>query len=206
VAARKTNHPAGGATEDTSSIFINSLVRAHELADHKPSPKPARSRFSDPKEMKKITLENYGTDKHYARVVRAVEQILGRGDVVAPGELFTEMGLLAPESLKDWRFGRVPYLERVIRCNLSVASRILRIFSIHGHNLNLRPSITVYVRHGKGRRTPLRFTKSREPKLEEAYSRHFVRIGSKKKWAPGDADGQVTAVESRGGDDVIGEK
>jgi hypothetical protein len=103
--------------------------------------------------MKKITLENYRKDKHYPRIVRAVEQILGWGDVVAPVELFVEMSLLAPESLHDWRFGRVPYLEKVIRCNLSVASRILRIFSIHGHNLNLRPSITVYVRHGKGRRT-----------------------------------------------------
>jgi hypothetical protein len=44
------------------------------------------------------------------------------------------MDLLSPESAENWRRGRVPYLERVVRCNLSKASRILRILRMHARD------------------------------------------------------------------------
>jgi hypothetical protein len=131
--------------------------------------------------MKKISLENYRTDKYYPRIVHAVEQILETGDVVAPIDVFLRLGLTDKEAIQAWRLGRTPYLERVIKCNLSAASRILRILRMHVHDLNLRPSLTVYVKHGKGSRTRLRFTKTGDPNLEEAYSRHFLRVSSKKR-------------------------
>jgi hypothetical protein len=37
--------------------------------------------------------------------------------------------------------------------------------------------MTVYVRRGKGPKQRLRFTKSGDPNLEEAYARHFVWPG-----------------------------
>jgi hypothetical protein len=129
--------------------------------------------------MKKVTRENYRTDKYYARIVRAVEALLSRSDVVTPVEVFVEMQLLTAESLTDWRRGRVPCLEAVIHCNLSAASRILRILAMHAHDRNLRPSMTVYCRHGKGPKTRLRFSRSGEPALEQAYSRHYVRVRSR---------------------------
>lgn len=85
--------------------------------------------------------------------------------------------MLEPKHLDDWRFGRVPYLERVVRGNLSRLSRLLRILRFHAHDLNLAPSITAYVRWGKGPKQRLRFTKTGDPKLEEAYTRHFVWPG-----------------------------
>jgi hypothetical protein len=85
------------------------------------------------------------------------------------------MSLLTPERLEDWRRGRVPYLERVIVCNLSRLSKILRILRFHAHDLRLKPSTTVYKRWGKGAKERLRFTKTGEPRLEEAYATHFVR-------------------------------
>lgn len=121
--------------------------------------------------MKKVTLANYRTDKYYARIVRAVEALLSRSDVVAPVEVFVEMKLLTAESVNDWRRGRVSCLEAVIRCNLAEASRILRILAMHVHDRNLRPSMTVYCRHGKGPKTRLRFSRSGERAIEEAYSR-----------------------------------
>lgn len=133
--------------------------------------------------MKKISFDNYRTDKHYPRVVRAVEALLQRGDVVAPVEVFVEMGLLDRDALADWRFGRVACLERVIRCNLSAAGRVLRILRMHAHDLNLRPSLTAYHRHGRGPRARLQFSKSGVPAIEEAYSRHFIRVVSKRKQA-----------------------
>jgi hypothetical protein len=131
--------------------------------------------------MKKITVENYRDDKYYPKVVGAVEAILAKGDVVAAVEVFVHMELLSKADVESWRFGRVPYLEKVIRCSLGKTSRILRILRMHVHDLNMVPSQTAYVKWGKGPRTPLRFSKTGDPNLEEAYSRHFLRPGLKSK-------------------------
>jgi len=133
--------------------------------------------------MKKITTETYRNDKYYPKVVRAAEAILATGEVVAPIDVFVHLEVLSKADVESWRFGRVPYLERVIRGSLGKTSRILRILRMHAHDLNLRPSQTAYVKWGKGKRTPLRFSKTGDPNLEEAYSRHFLKPGltSKKR-------------------------
>jgi hypothetical protein len=73
-----------------------------------------------------------------------MEDILRRGNVVMPVDVLVGMGLLTQHHLEDWRRGRVPYLERVINCNLSRLGRLLRIVRFHAHDLNLRPSLTAY--------------------------------------------------------------
>ena len=130
--------------------------------------------------VKTITLKNYKTDKYYTRIVRAVSAILMRSDFVTPVDLFTEIGILHIADLKNWRHGRVPYLEKVIHCNLSVANRVLCILRMHAHDLNLRPSMTVYNQWGKATKTRLRFTKTNTKNIEDAYACHFVRLGKKK--------------------------
>ena len=131
--------------------------------------------------MTKVTVENYRDDKYYPKIVRAVEAILIQGDVVAPIDVFVHMGLLSKADVESWRFGRVPYLEKVIHCSLGKTSRILRILRMHVHDLNMPPSPTAYVKWGKGPRTPLRFSKTGDPNLEEAYSRHFLKPGLRGK-------------------------
>src|SRR5690606_24971547 len=113
--------------------------------------------------MRKITVQNYRDDKYYPRVVAAVSRILERQDFVSPVELFTEMMLLQSEDVESWRRGQISYLERVIQCNLTKASRILRILRFHAHDLNLGPSMIVYRRRSK----TLRFSKSGDKSLEE---------------------------------------
>ena len=125
--------------------------------------------------MVKVTVQNYRDDKHYPRIVRAVAQILTEKDFVSPVALFVEMGLLQASHLERWKRGQVPYLEKVLTCNLSKANRILRILGFHAHDLNLGPSHTAY--QHKGRK--LRFSKTGQKALEQAYSKHFVRIGKK---------------------------
>ena len=87
------------------------------------------------------------------------------------------MGLLEAQDIDNWRKDRVPYLEKVIKCNLAKAGRVLRILRFHAHDLNLKPSVTVYRRETSGGKIPLRFSKSGERNIEEAYSRHFVKLG-----------------------------
>jgi hypothetical protein len=84
---------------------------------------------------------------------------------------------LSAADLENWRFGRIPYLARVIRYNLTQLSRLLRILGFHCHELNLTASQTAYVKWGQGRRTPLRFTKTGDAALERMYARHFVWPG-----------------------------
>ena len=127
--------------------------------------------------MKKITLANHTSDTYFPRIVKAVESALQSENFVSPIRVFIDMGLLEQRDIDEWWKGRVPYLEKVIKCDLAKANRILRILQMHVHDLNLKPSFTVYQRKVKGRKIPLRFSKSGERNLEEAYSRHFVKLG-----------------------------
>lgn len=124
-----------------------------------------------------VRVDTYREDPLYPRIVRAVAAILQRGKVVAPVDVLVEMGLLERKRLEDWRRGRVPYLEQAITCNLTRLSRFLRILRFHAHDLNLAPSVTAYMRWGKSPRQRLRFTKTGDPRVEEAYARQFVWPG-----------------------------
>lgn len=137
---------------------------------------------------------NFRSDPLFPRIERAVASILGRGQVVAPVDVLVAMQLLEPDHLMAWRRGQVPYLEKVIRCNLTRASRLLRILRFHAHDLNLVPSQTVYCRWGKGPRQVLRFSKSGEPMIEAAYSRHFVRPAEATGMSRGEKSAEVVAT------------
>src|SRR5438093_9418484 len=116
-------------------------------------------------------------DPLHPKVTRAVNGILQGRNVLTPVDVLVGMGLLTREHLEDWRRGRVPYLERVVSCNLTRLGRLLRILRFHAHDLNLEPSWTAYMRWGKGPKQRLRFTKTGNPKLEEVYATHFVSPG-----------------------------
>jgi len=131
----------------------------------------------------------YRQDPFQARIASAMEDILRRGGVVMPVEVLIAMGLLTREHLEAWRGGRVPYLERVISCNLPRLARLLRILRDHAEAINLKPSHTVYRRWGRGPKARLRFTKTGDPGLEEAYATHFVARGGVVAGGGGSADG-----------------
>ena len=129
--------------------------------------------------MKKVSVDNFRADPMFPRIERAVGELLAQGNVVAPVDVLIGMGLMRSEHLKEWRRGQIAYLERVITCNLSRVSRILRILRFHAHDLDLKPSFTVYNRHGKGPKQRLRFSKTGDPNLERAYATHLVRQRSR---------------------------
>jgi hypothetical protein len=115
-------------------------------------------------------VNTYKEDPLYPRIVRAVASILKHGKVVAPVDVLVVMDLLSREDLENWRQGRVPYLERVVRSNLTRLSRLLRILAFHAHDLSLVPSIG----SSDKRR---RFTKTGDPRVEKAYARRFTWPG-----------------------------
>jgi hypothetical protein len=124
--------------------------------------------------MKKTTRSSYRQDKYYDKVTAAVDQLLQDRSVLIPVEVFVQMGLLAQADYEAWRFGRIPYLERAIKCNLSKANRILRVLRLVAEDRGLRLSRTVYRKWGKGEKIGLRFSKSGTPAVEELYATHYV--------------------------------
>jgi hypothetical protein len=125
----------------------------------------------------RVSVHNFRDDPMFQRIECVVAELLAKGNVVAPVDVLIGMSLLRPEHLNDWRRGRVLYLERVINCNLTRLSRLLRILRFHAHDLNLKPSATVYKRYGKGPKQRLRFSKTGDADLETAFATHFVWPG-----------------------------
>ena len=126
-----------------------------------------------------VTVETYPDDPLYPRIRRATDRILRESREVAPVAVLVRMDLLREDRLEDWRRGRVPYLEKVIDSNLTRLSRLLHILRFHAHDLNLVPLVRTYRRKGKGQEQVLRFSKTRSPRLERAYSRHFYWPGKR---------------------------
>jgi hypothetical protein len=83
--------------------------------------------------MKKVSVDNFRSDPMFPRIERAVAEQLAKGNVVAPVDVLVGMGLIRLEHLEEWRRGQIAYLERVVTCNLSRVSRILRILRFHAH-------------------------------------------------------------------------
>lgn len=145
--------------------------------------------------MKKLTSTNYKQDKLYPGVARAMTELVGSGRVVAPVEVLLRMERITKQQYEDWRFGRIPYLERVCAGSLGKLGRILRILELHARSLGLTPSQTVYHKWGRGgKRIVLRFSKSGHPNLEAAYSRHYL---TKRAKAGKSVESRGSRVESQ---------
>jgi hypothetical protein len=71
-----------------------------------------------------------------------------------------------------------PRVERAVNALLAQGNVVKPVLRYHAHDLNLQPSATVYERHGKGAGQRLRFTRSGDARLEEAYATHFVWPGN----------------------------
>lgn len=131
---------------------------------------------------RKARVSNYKEDKYYPKVLKAFGDILIDGSEIKPVEVFQRMHLLKSEDLENWYFGRVPFLEKVIRCNLSKVSRITRLIGFIAHDFNMGKSIHRYAKRGKGKKVVLQFSKSNIKALEQGYSTHYSIIGSREKF------------------------
>ena len=93
---------------------------------------------------------------------------------IAMVDVLMELGLLSREDHQRWRIRQVPFLERIVHGNLSRLNAVLRAVRANSVRGNLNASWTAYVSWGKGRRQPLRFSKSGDPNLERAYATHYL--------------------------------
>jgi hypothetical protein len=85
-----------------------------------------------------------------------------------------KLGSLSPSDYENWRFQRVPYLERVLTLNLSTIHFLMKTVRRNSLNGNFQPSMTVYKSWGKSTKVFLQFSTSSDPTIETAYATHFV--------------------------------
>jgi hypothetical protein len=123
--------------------------------------------------MKQLTPADYRADKLFARVARAVDELLAHDLAVSAPAVFVKIGMLSAEHLQAWRAGRVPQLERVVTGSLGKASRVVRIISFYAHDLKLPLAPAHAAGPVKHKGHALRFCKTGDPRLEEAYKRVF---------------------------------
>ena len=110
-----------------------------------------------------------------ATMNRASSELLREKGFISFIDVLIRMDRLTKEDYESWRMRRVPYLERVIRLNLSQISHLLRTLRQNAVKGKLKPSKMAYVSWGKGPKQPLRFSKTGHPRIEEAYATHFVK-------------------------------
>ena len=77
----------------------------------------------------RVSVHDFHNDPMYRRIECVVAGLLPGATFVAPVDVLVGVGLLRSEHLDNC--GRVPYLERVINCNLIRLSRLLRVLRFH---------------------------------------------------------------------------
>ena len=89
-------------------------------------------------------------------------------------DMLLRLGYLTKEDYESWRFGKIEYLEKVCKTNLSKLSLINNTIRKTANDLKLERSWTGYNKFGKGQSKKLIFSKSRNQKIEDAYATHYV--------------------------------
>lgn len=89
-------------------------------------------------------------------------------------DLFLKLEILSKEDYDSWRFGKIEYLEKVCKTNLHKLSFINKTLRLEAKEINLENSWNFYKKYGKGFTTKLRFSKSGDEKIEDAYATHYV--------------------------------
>ena len=89
-------------------------------------------------------------------------------------DVLLRLEYLTQKDYEDWRFGRVPYLEKVCKINLKKLSLINRIIRKFAEQRQLKDSRTGYKQWGTKNKRILVFSKSGNPNIEKFYATHFI--------------------------------
>ena|SRR5690625_4829726 len=114
-------------------------------------------------------------EKIKKRVQQHAQTLLYKKGYISPVDLFIEMGWLTDEKVKQWRFRKIAYLERVATANLGKLNFALRTLKKFADEHQLKASMTDYKSWGKGAKRRLKFSKTGNPYMEKMYATHYVK-------------------------------
>ena len=108
------------------------------------------------------------------KVKQIVHSLAYEKGFISSVDVLLRLAYLSKEDYESWRFGKVAYLEKVCKTNLSKLSLINKTIRKYANELKLERSWTGYHQFGKGARKKLIFSKSGDHKIEDAYATHYV--------------------------------
>ncbi len=108
------------------------------------------------------------------QIHNAIYKSLQQKGYAAPVEVLMDIGVLAKRDYEEWRFGKVPFLEKDCHANLRQLSEIMREIRAYAATNKLRASWTLYHQYGQNKKNKLRFSKSGDEKIEAAYATHYI--------------------------------
>ena len=111
------------------------------------------------------------------KIHNSMYQQLQRSGIAVPVQVLMDLDILSKEDYERWRFGKVDYLERVCKGNLSKLSLIMREIGGYATKNNLKASWTFYKQWGLkncSHARKLRFSKSGGEDIEKAYATHYI--------------------------------
>lgn len=148
--------------------------------------------------------------KLHAAVEAAMEKLCREKGYAAPVDVLMEIGFLSEQKYREWRNGRVSYLEAVCTANLSKLATAMHCIRVYAQKHGLKPSYTVYNAWGKkSGNKALRFSKYGDKNVEKWYATHMVDLAqtaklkqekaAKKAAASAAAAEETAAPEQEGG-------
>ncbi len=114
-----------------------------------------------------------------AKVKSICHELNYQQGIIASVDVLQKLDYLSKEDYLDWRNGRIPYLERVCKTNLSKLTMVNQTIRKVAAELKLKPTYTIYKKYGKVPMVKLRFSKSGDERIEVAYSTHYVDVTHK---------------------------
>ncbi len=120
------------------------------------------------------------------KVHNSIYQQIQKTGIATPVQVLMDLDILSKEDYERWRFGKLDYLERACKVNLSKLSFVMREIRSYAAKNNLKGSWTFYKQWGQ-KNSPhakqLRFSKSSGEDIEKAYAIHYLNpspIGGQK--------------------------
>ena len=104
------------------------------------------------------------------------KEIIEKKGYLSSIDVLLKLEYLSEKDYENWRFGKVEYLEKVCGVNLKKLSTINKTIKEISGQWNLKKSWTAYNKYGKGKKIRLRFSKSGNKQIEEAYATHYFNI------------------------------
>lgn len=89
-------------------------------------------------------------------------------------DILLDLGYLTKQNYDNWRFGKIPYLEKACTVNLNKLNIIVKTAHSYATKHNYKKSITFYKKYKSKKKIKLRFSASNNEYIEQAYSTHFV--------------------------------
>src|SRR5690242_1128068 len=94
------------------------------------------------------------------RIIKTASEVLQQQQYIRPIDILLGLGWLCPNVMRDWRKGKIPYLEQGLQANLTKLSFAMQFFRKWALQNGLKPSKTVYLTQSIGSKNQLRFSKS----------------------------------------------